>query len=74
MLVDNLHQDGYLAGLNVGYLIAMMSLIDNGADDKLLTTVRDEMRKHLYGHHYNNRSQFQENFKNDKYRKVDELK
>ena len=68
LLVDNLHQDGYLDGMYVGYILALMSLVDNEAPKELILSVRDDIRPNLIGHHYNNKDEFIERFKNEKYR------
>ena len=73
LLIDNLHQEGYLDGMYVGYALAMMSLIDNGAPKDLILNVRDDIRSNLIGHHYNNKNEFIELFKNEKYSLVDNL-
>ena len=41
LLIDNLHQEGYLAGLYTGYALALMSLVDNNASRELILSVRD---------------------------------
>lgn len=53
LLIDNLHQDGYLEGIYVGYALAIMSLVDNNAPEELILAVRDDIRPNLMGHHYN---------------------
>lgn len=58
LLVDNLHQDGCLAGLYVGYALALMSLVDNKASKDLILSVRDDIRSNQMGHHYNDREKF----------------
>lgn len=71
LLVDNMHQDGYLNGIYVGYILAMMSLVDNEASKDLILSVRDDMRPNLTGHHYNNRDEFIKQYKSDKYDWID---
>lgn len=71
LLIDNLHQDGYLDGLFVGYVLAMMSLVDNNASKELTIAVRDEMRLNLIGHHYNDRNDFYTLYKCEKYNWVE---
>ena len=68
LLIDNMHQTGYLDGMYVGYILALMSLVDNGAPKELILSVRDDIRPNLIGHHYNNKDEFIERFKNEKYR------
>ena len=67
LLISNFHQDGYLAGLYAGYVLAMMSLVDNKADEKLILSVRDDIRPNLIGQHYNDRGEFYEKYKNETY-------
>ena len=73
LLIDNLHQDGYLSGLYAGYVLAMMSLVDNNAPDKLILAVRDELRPNLIKHHYNDRDEFYNRYNDDKYKRVEKL-
>ena len=67
LLIDNLHQDGYLAGIYVGYALAMMSLVDNNASKELILSVRDDVRPNLLGHHYNDREKFYLRYKDEAY-------
>lgn len=67
LLIDNLHQDGYLAGIYVGYALAMMSLVDNNASKELILSVRDDVRPNLLGHHYNDREKFHLRYKDEAY-------
>ena len=67
LLIDNLHQDGYLAGLYAGYALALMSLVDNNASKELILSVRDDVRPNLMGHHYNDREQFYQRYKDEAY-------
>ena len=67
LLIDNLHQDGYLAGLYAGYVLALMSLVDNNASRELILSVRDDIRPNLMGHHYNDRDTFYSRYKDETY-------
>ena len=67
LLIDNLHQDGYLDGLYTGYALAMMALVDNNASKELIISVRDDVRPNLMGHHYNDREDFYVRYKDEKY-------
>ena len=67
LLIDNLHQDGYLAGLYAGYAITLMSLVDNNASEELVFSVRDDVRPYLDGHHYNDREKFYLRYKDEAY-------
>ena len=70
-LIDNLHQDGYLEGLYTGYVLAMMSLVDNNAPEELILSVRDDVRPNLMGHHYNDREEFYQSYKDEAYNWVE---
>ena len=71
LLIDNLHQTGYLDGIYVGYVLAMMALVDIGAPEKLILAVRDYIRPNLMEHHFNDRDEFINQYKNEKYRWVE---
>ena len=67
LLIDNLHQDGYLAGLYTGYVLALMSLVDNNASEELILSVRDDLRANVMGHHYNDREKLNLHYKDEEY-------
>lgn len=67
LLIDNLHQDGYLDGMYVGYVLSMMALVDNEASKELILSVRDSVRPNLFGNHYNDKDELISNFKDEKY-------
>ena len=67
LLIDNLHQDGYLAGLYTGYVLALMSLVDNNASEELILSVRDDLRANVRGHHYNDREKLNLRYKDEEY-------
>lgn len=71
LLIANLHQDGYLDGLYVGYVLAMMALVDNGAPKDLILTARDYIRPNFHGHHYDDRNEFIDQYKDEKYSWID---
>ncbi len=71
LLIDNLHQDGYLAGVYAGYALAMMSLVENNASKELILSVRDDVRPNLMGHHYNDRENFYSRYKDETYNWVE---
>ena len=73
LLISNFHQTGYLDGLYTGYVIAMMSLVDNKADNELIRSVRDDMRPNLIGHHYDDRDELNNKYKNGTYSWVEML-
>lgn len=74
LLIANFHQDGYLSGLYAGYVLAMMSLVDNKADKELIISVRDDIRPNLIGHHYNDRDEFYKKYKSETYSSIETLK
>lgn len=74
LLIANFHQDGYLSGLYAGYVLAMMSLVDNKADKELIISVRDDIRPNLIGHHYNDRDEFYKKYKSEAYSSIETLK
>ena len=74
VLIENLHQTGYLDGLYVGYALAMMAMVDNNADENLILAVRDYIRPNLMGHHFNDRDEFICQYKNEKYSWVEKGK
>lgn len=67
LLISNFHQQGYLDGLYVGYALAMMALIDNNASKELIIAARDYIRSNLLGHHYDDRDEFINRYKDEKY-------
>lgn len=74
VLIDNLHQTGYLEGMYVGYILVMMSLVDNEAPKDLILSVRDDVRPNLLGHHFNNRDELVRCYKNEKYEWINSAK
>lgn len=70
LLIHNFHQEGYLDGMYVGYILALMSLIDNEADEKLIMSVKDDVGSNLNGHRYNDRDEFIDKFKAEKYQTI----
>lgn len=67
LLIENLHQDGYIDGMYAGYVLTMMSLIDNNAPKDLIISIRDELRPQLIGQHYCDRKSIYDQYKNEKY-------
>ena len=70
LVIHNFRQVGYLNGMYVGYILALMSLIDNGADEKVILDVRDAVRPNLLGHSYDDRSEFIDKFNDKKYQTI----
>ena len=73
ILISNLHQTGYLDGMYVGYVLAMMALVDNDVSEDIILAIRDYIRPNLLGHHYNNRDEFISQYKSEKYNWIDKL-
>lgn len=67
ILIDNFHQDGYREGIYVGYVLAMMSLVDNNASEELILSVRDDLRSNLTGNYYNDREKLYSRYKDETY-------
>lgn len=67
LLNHNFHQEGYITGLHVGYMLAMMALVDNGA----ILSVRGSIRPNLFGHSYDNCDEFASLYKDEKYRWIE---
>lgn len=70
LVIRNFHQEGYLDGMYVGYILALMSLIDNGADEKVILAVRDAVRPNLLDHSYDDRDEFIDKFNDEKYQTI----
>lgn len=70
LLIHNFLQEGYSDGMYVGYIIALMSLIDNGVDEKMIMSVRNDVSPNLIGHRYEDRDEFIDKFKDEKYQTV----
>ena len=47
----------------VGYILAMMALVDNGASKDTILAVRDYIRPNLMGHHFDDRMSLSVNIK-----------
>lgn len=73
IVVSNLHQTGYLDGMYIGYILAMMALADNDVSEDIILKVRDYIRPNLIGHHYNNRDEFISQYKSEKYSWIDKM-
>lgn len=66
-IVANLRQEGYLDGLYAGYVLALMSLVDNDADKDLILSVKDDLQSSLLGHHYDDRNEIYDRYKGKAY-------
>ena len=73
-LIHNLRQEGYMDGLFAGYAIALMALADNDVQEDKIIAVRDTIRPNLYGHCYEDRKEFLDPFKSEKYNWIDKAR
>lgn len=71
LLISNFRQEGYLEGVYVGYILAMMALVDNDVSKDIILAARDSIRPNLIGHHYNGKDDFISQYKDEKYSWVD---
>ncbi len=67
LLISNFHQQGYIDGLYVGYVLAMMALADNNASKDIILAARDYIRPYLTRHHYDESDEIIDRYKNEKY-------
>lgn len=74
LLIENIHQDGYIDGMYAGYILTMMSLVDSNAPENLIISVRDKLRHQLIGQHYCDRKSICDQYKNEKYSWVETTK
>lgn len=66
-LVHNLQQEGYIDGMYVGYIQALVAMIDNGVEKEKILAVRDALRANLWGHRYEDSAEFTNLLKDEKY-------
>ena len=74
LLIHNFHQDGYLAGLYAGYALALVAMADNAVQKETVIAVRNAMRPNLLGHSYEERSEFTDLLKDEKYEWINKEK
>lgn len=74
LLIYNFLQTGYLEGIYTGYVLAMIALVDNNADNDLIVSVRDYLRHQLLGKSYSDRDEFCEKYKGEGYSWVETVK
>ncbi|MGB4610610.1 MAG: hypothetical protein WBH77_08325 [Saccharofermentanales bacterium] len=74
LLISNFHQEGYSDGLYVGYVLAMMALVDKNIPEDIILFVRDYIRTNLIGQRYDARDKIIEQYKEEKYRWIDETR
>ena len=72
MLISNFHQEGYLSGLYIGYILAMMALVDNDISEDKIISVRDYIRPYLMRNYYKNSDEFIVQYKDEKYCWIEE--
>lgn len=70
MLIHNFHQEGYLNGMYVGFILSVMAMIDSNVPEDSIVSVRDLVVPNLLGHLYENRDEFTSRFDDEKYRWV----
>lgn len=66
-VIESLHQEGYLEGLFLGYVLAMTAMVDNDVQKDKIVAVRDAIRPNLIGNRYDNRSEILNRYKDKKY-------
>ena len=74
LIISNLHQEGYIDGLYVGYILSMIALVDNDAPKDLILSIRNDIRPNLIENHYNYRQEFIDKYKSDKYYWVEKVR
>ena len=67
LLVSNLHQDGYLSGLYMGYILTMMAMIDYDAPQEMVMSIRKSVVPELIGKLYDERERIEQASKDEKY-------
>ena len=65
LLISSFHQEGYLDGLYVEYVLAMMALVDNDVPKDIILAVRDYIRPNFVGHHYDYRDELISRYKDE---------
>lgn len=74
MLIRNFNQEGYRGGLYAGYALAMTAMADQGIQEETIIAVRDALRPNLIRHTYEERAEFIDLLKNEKYRWIEKAK
>lgn len=67
LLISNLHQEGYLDGLYIGYILSMMALSENNVPNDIIISTRDYIRQNSIGLCYDDRDEIISRYKSDKY-------
>lgn len=74
LLIHNFHQEGYLDGLYAGYAMALAAMADQGIQEESIISVRDALRPNLIGHVYEERTEFTDLLKDEKYEWIEKSK
>ncbi len=64
--IQQMQQTAYVDGIYTGYILTMMSLVDNEAPENLIFSVRNDVLPNLV-QHYNNREEVYQRYKSEKY-------
>lgn len=68
LLIENLHQTGYVDGLYSGYVLAMISLVDNNAPRELIASVKNDLFPKPIALCYRDRHELVSHLDDEKYR------
>ncbi len=74
LLIHNFRQEGYLDGLYAGYALALTAMADKGVQEEIIIAVRDALRPNLFGHSYEERAEFIDLLKDEKYKWINREK
>lgn len=74
LLIRNFRQEGYLDGLYAGYALALTAMADKGVQEETIIAVRDALRPNLLGHSYEERTEFTDLLKDEKYEWINKEK
>lgn len=74
LIIHNFRQEGYLDGLYAGYALALTAMDDKGVQEETIIEVRDALRSNLLGHSYEERAEFTDLLKDEKYEWINKEK
>lgn len=74
LLIRNFRQEGYLDGLYAGYALALTAMADKDVQEETIIAVRDALRPNLLGHSYEERAEFTDLLKDEKYEWINKEK
>ena len=74
LLIRNFRQEGYLDGLYAGYALALTAMADKDVQEETIISVRDALRPNLLGHSYEERAEFTDLLKDEKYKWINKEK